>query len=61
MEELKNKKSGDEDKAELSLLEIYLKNSEINFKDVVGMSADMLLAGIDTVSKIERMFGITSF
>lgn len=34
---------------EKSLLEIYLSSPEINIKDVIGMSADMLLAGIDTV------------
>lgn len=49
MKEMKNKDSQNEEK-DLSLLEIYLKNNDINYKDVVGMSADMLLAGIDTVS-----------
>lgn len=32
-----------------SLLERYLMNSTLDTKDVVGMAADMLLAGIDTV------------
>lgn len=33
-----------------SLLEIYLRNPKLDFKDVIGMSCDMLLAGVDTVS-----------
>lgn len=33
-----------------SLLETYLKNPNLDVKDVVGMACDMLLAGIDTVS-----------
>ncbi|XP_001601675.1 cytochrome P450 302a1, mitochondrial [Nasonia vitripennis] len=33
-----------------SLLEIYLQNPELDFKDVVGMACDMLLAGIDTTT-----------
>lgn len=32
-----------------SLLEIYLKNENLDVKDVVGMACDMLLAGVDTV------------
>lgn len=32
-----------------SLLEIYLRNKNLDTKDVVGMACDMLLAGIDTV------------
>lgn len=32
-----------------SLLEQYLLNKELDTKDVIGMAADMLLAGIDTV------------
>lgn len=35
-----------------SLLELYLSSSNLDYKDVVGMSVDLLLAGIDTVSKI---------
>lgn len=31
------------------LLEEYLKNSKIDQKDIVGMAADLLLGGIDTV------------
>ena len=37
-----------------SLLEIYLRNPALDFKDVLGMACDMLLAGIDTVSLIEN-------
>ncbi|XP_043269589.1 cytochrome P450 302a1, mitochondrial [Venturia canescens] len=33
-----------------SLLETYLKNPNLDVKDVVGMACDMLLAGIDTTS-----------
>ncbi|KAJ8669898.1 hypothetical protein QAD02_001157, partial [Eretmocerus hayati] len=33
-----------------SLLEIYLSNPALDFKDVIGMGCDMLLAGIDTTS-----------
>ncbi|XP_008552208.1 cytochrome P450 302a1, mitochondrial isoform X2 [Microplitis demolitor] len=33
-----------------SLLEIYLKNENLDVKDVVGMACDMLLAGVDTTS-----------
>lgn len=32
-----------------SLLEQYLQNDQLDVKDVIGMAADMLLAGIDTV------------
>lgn len=32
-----------------SLLEEYLRSDETDFKDVVGMTVDTLLAGIDTV------------
>lgn len=34
-----------------SLLELYLTSPNLDYKDVVGMSVDLLLAGIDTVSK----------
>ncbi|KAF7994435.1 hypothetical protein HCN44_003907 [Aphidius gifuensis] len=37
-----------QDDSEKSLLEIYLKNDNLDFKDIVGMACDMLLAGIDT-------------
>ncbi|KAK0174866.1 hypothetical protein PV327_010587 [Microctonus hyperodae] len=33
-----------------SLLEIYLRNKNLDVKDVIGMACDMLLAGIDTTS-----------
>lgn len=32
-----------------SLLELYLSNEKLDVKDVLGMTVDMLLAGIDTV------------
>lgn len=32
-----------------SLLEEYLRSDETDFKDVIGMIVDTLLAGIDTV------------
>lgn len=32
-----------------TLIETYLKNPELDIKDVVGMACDALLAGIDTV------------
>jgi hypothetical protein len=37
-----------------SLLELYLSNKELDSKDVFGMMVDMLLAGIDTVSREKR-------
>lgn len=33
----------------LSLLENYLASPEVDFKDVIGVVCDFLLAGIDTV------------
>lgn len=33
-----------------SLLELYLRSPNLDYKDVVGMSVDLLLAGIDTTS-----------
>ncbi|KAK6631282.1 hypothetical protein RUM44_005808 [Polyplax serrata] len=42
--------AGKVENAEKSLLEMYLTTPEIDFKDVIGMSADMLLAGIDTIT-----------
>lgn len=33
-----------------SLIEYYLASKEVDKKDVIGMAADLLLAGIDTVS-----------
>lgn len=35
---------------EQSLLESYLANPQINFKDLLAMCVDLLLGGIDTVS-----------
>ncbi|XP_055378532.1 cytochrome P450 302a1, mitochondrial [Condylostylus longicornis] len=37
-------------KTRVSLLDQYLKNPNIDLSDIVGMTADMLLAGIDTTS-----------
>lgn len=34
-----------------SLLEMYLTSHNLNYKDVVGMSIDLLLCGIEAVSK----------
>lgn len=34
----------------ISLLKSYLLSPELDLKDIVGMAADFLLAGIDTVS-----------
>lgn len=33
----------------ISLLESYLSCPELDFKDIIGMVCDFLLAGIDTV------------
>lgn len=33
----------------LTLLESYLASPELDFKDIIGMICDFLLAGIDTV------------
>ena len=32
-----------------SLLETYLASPELDFKDIIGITCDLLLAGIDTV------------
>lgn len=45
-ESLPNKTSEDEVP---SLLELYLTSPNLDYKDVVGMAVDLLLAGIDTV------------
>lgn len=37
---------------EPTLLEQYLANPDLDFKDIIGMVCDFLLAGIDTVSLI---------
>lgn len=37
-----------------SLLEEYLQNEALDIKDIIGMSCDMLLAGVDTVSIFKR-------
>lgn len=39
-----------EDKKKGTLLESYLSSPELDFKDIIGMVCDFLLAGIDTVS-----------
>lgn len=49
MEKLEKMKKGEPKFSDLSLLEFYLSTPEIDFKDIIGMSADMLLAGMDTV------------
>lgn len=36
----------------LTLLESYLSSPELDFKDIIGIVCDFLLAGIDTVSKL---------
>ncbi|XP_044750477.1 cytochrome P450 302a1, mitochondrial [Coccinella septempunctata] len=33
-----------------SLLDIYLRSNELDFKDIIGISCDFLLAGMDTTS-----------
>lgn len=33
-----------------SLMDIYLRSKELDFKDIIGISCDFLLAGMDTVS-----------
>lgn len=35
----------------ISLLEEYLHNPKLDLADIVGMASDVLLAGVDTVSK----------
>lgn len=34
-----------------TLLEQYLSSPELDFKDIIGMVCDFLLAGIDTVNQ----------
>ncbi|XP_014221136.1 cytochrome P450 302a1, mitochondrial [Trichogramma pretiosum] len=46
MERMKQENPGERS----SLLEIYLKNPNLDKKDVIGMACDMLLAGIDTTA-----------
>lgn len=46
IKKIKENKNNNEE----SLLEIYSKNDSLDFKDIVGMTCDMLLAGIDTVN-----------
>lgn len=41
-----------------SLLELYLSNEKLDVKDVLGMTVDMLLAGIDTVYNTFLNFNI---
>lgn len=38
------------DESNRSLLDGYLRNSNLNLQDIVGMAADLLLAGMDTTS-----------
>lgn len=45
------KKMSSKELKQNSLLELYLSNKELDLKDVLGMTVDMLLAGIDTVWK----------
>lgn len=47
-----------ENKPELSktLLEQYLSSPELDFKDIIGMVSDFLLAGIDTVIVPQNKF-----
>ncbi|EEB13546.1 cytochrome P450, putative [Pediculus humanus corporis] len=46
----KNNNDNDNDDGEKSLLEYYLTSKEIDKKDIIGMCADILLAGIDTTT-----------
>lgn len=57
LEKLKDKVPDDKQ----SLLEIYLRNPTLDFKDVVGMACDMLLAGIDTVSFDDLISSVNSY
>lgn len=43
---------------QLSLLETYLLNENLDERDVIGMACDMLLAGVDTVSKINLLIRV---
>lgn len=40
----------------LTLLDNYLASPEVDFKDVIGVVCDFLLAGIDTVCKLLLIF-----
>lgn len=44
----------DETKHQTTLLENYLASPELDFKDIIGMVCDILLAGIDTVNLITK-------
>lgn len=44
----------DETKHQTTLLENYLASPELDFKDIIGMVCDFLLAGIDTVNLITK-------
>lgn len=37
-----------------TLLETYLSSPELDFKDIIGIICDFLLAGIDTVSSLMK-------
>ncbi|CAH2007979.1 unnamed protein product [Acanthoscelides obtectus] len=51
----------------LTLLETYLSSPELDFKDIIGVICDFLLAGIDTVSviiyhlEVWEVFGLARF
>lgn len=49
------------DDAVPSLLELYLTSPKLDYKDVVGMTVDLLLAGIDTVSKNYKCHNCLTF
>jgi hypothetical protein len=52
---IKNKMEKPRDSADddsKSLLELYLSSEKLDIRDVLGMAVDMLLAGIDTVSRV---------
>lgn len=45
-----------EKKEEPTLLESYLASPEIDWKDLIGMVIDLLLAGVDTVNYSTLLF-----
>lgn len=36
-----------------SLLAFYMRQPDLDMKDIIGMMVDILMAGVDTVSKIQ--------
>lgn len=38
------------------LMDIYLRSKDLDFKDIIGISCDFLLAGMDTVSTAFTIF-----